>query len=123
MMVALEGQHRGLDTNAFSNCIPCAPNRVRVLGMYLRSSLRMSSVRMKTKLGLTGVVWTAVGGLPVMTEKNSTANAVEANSTARKALIRKLTLLIPVHPSFEDALGFGVEVIIKIGRASCRERV
>jgi hypothetical protein len=50
-----------------------------------------------------------------MAEKNSTANAVEANNTARKALIIKLTLLIPVHPSFEDALGFGVEVIISVG--------
>jgi hypothetical protein len=55
----------------------------------------MSSVRTKTKLGLTGVVWTAVGGPPVMAEKNRTANAAEANSTARRALIKKLTLLIP----------------------------
>jgi len=40
----------------------------------------MSSVRIKTKLGLTGVVWAFGGGLPVIAEMHSTANAAEANS-------------------------------------------
>jgi hypothetical protein len=39
----------------------------------------MSSVRMKTKLGLVGAVWAAVGVLPVMAERNRMANAAEAN--------------------------------------------
>ena len=34
--------------------MPWVFNNVRVLDLYFRSSLRMSSVRMKTKLGLTG---------------------------------------------------------------------
>jgi hypothetical protein len=39
-----------------------------VCGMYLalRSSLRISSARMKTKLGLMGFVWAVVGWLPVV---------------------------------------------------------
>ena len=57
MMVALEGQHTELDTNAFWNCMPWAPTNARVLDIYFRSSLRMSSVRMKTKFGSTGAVW------------------------------------------------------------------
>jgi hypothetical protein len=40
----------------------------------------MSSVRMKTKLGLTGVVWAAVGVLPLMVEMSSMANAADAMS-------------------------------------------
>src|SRR5215203_5940159 len=80
MMVALEGQHTGLDTNEFWNCMPWVFNNARVLGMYFRSSLRMSSVRMMTKLGWPAVVWASVGGLPVIAEMNSTAKAADANS-------------------------------------------
>src|SRR5215210_5372515 len=80
MMVALEGQHTAKQANAFSNRMPWASNRARGLGIYLRSSLRMSSVRMKTKLGLLGVVGAAVGVLPVTADKNSSATAAEANS-------------------------------------------
>src|SRR5215212_3889544 len=40
----------------------------------------MSSVRMKTMLGLVGVVWAAGGVLSVMDQKNSTANATDANT-------------------------------------------
>src|SRR5215212_1560076 len=87
MMVALEGQHRGLETKAFSNCRPRVPKRARVLGMYFRSSLRMSSVRIKTKLGLTGVVWVAVEGLPKLAEMNSTANATEQPANTAAAII------------------------------------
>jgi hypothetical protein len=35
---------------------------------------------MKTKLGLPGVVWAAVGVLPGMAEKNRIANAADANT-------------------------------------------
>src|SRR5215211_6188121 len=56
------GQHREVDTNAFSNAMPCDPMRLSVLGIYFRSSLRISSVRIKTKLGGPAVVWAFVGG-------------------------------------------------------------
>src|SRR5215203_311918 len=54
MMVALEGQQRGLLTKAFWKLMPLATSSLVVCGMYLalRSSLRMSSARMKTMLGL-----------------------------------------------------------------------
>jgi hypothetical protein len=35
---------------------------------------------MKTKLGLPGVVWAAVGVLPGMAEKNRIAHAADANT-------------------------------------------
>ena len=57
MMVALEGAHRAWETKAFSKLMPSRLSNVRVFGMYLRSSLRMSSVRIKTMLGRAGTVW------------------------------------------------------------------
>jgi hypothetical protein len=48
--------------------------------MYFRSSLRMSSVRMKTKLSLPGFPSTAVRALLRIPEKNRITNAAEANS-------------------------------------------
>src|SRR5215216_435933 len=66
MMVALAGQHSGVETKAFEKLMPLVFSTERVFGMYLRSSLRMSSARMKTKLGLMGFVWAVVGGLPVV---------------------------------------------------------
>src|SRR3712207_733943 len=92
MMVALEGQHSGKETNAFSNRMPLSSKRERVLGKYLRSSLRMSSVMMKTKLGLAGFLWAAVEGLSGMAEKNRMTNAVEAN--AAEANSRTVFLLL-----------------------------
>ena len=80
MMAALLGQHEELVMKALPKLMPLAFKRERVFGMYLRSSLRMSSVRMKTKLGLTGVVWAAVGVLPKMVENNRMANAAGANN-------------------------------------------
>jgi hypothetical protein len=79
MMAALLGQHEELEAKALSKLMPLAFKRERVFGMYLRSSLRISSVRMKTKLVLVGAVWAAVGMLPVMAERNRMANAAEAN--------------------------------------------
>src|SRR5215212_10680672 len=52
MMVARLGQQSGFETKAFWNVMPLSFKRLRVLGMYLRSSLRMSSARMNTMLGL-----------------------------------------------------------------------
>jgi hypothetical protein len=51
-MVAREGQQSALETKAFEKLMPLALSTERVFGMYLRSSFRMSSVRMKTMLGL-----------------------------------------------------------------------
>jgi hypothetical protein len=47
----------------------------------LRSSLRMSSARMKTKLGLVELVWAwdTRGALLVTAEKSRTARTIEAN--------------------------------------------
>ncbi len=61
--------------------------RARVFGMYLRSSLRMSSARMKTKLGLTGLAWaSSVAPLAVAITPRS-AIAATINATLEKALI------------------------------------
>src|SRR5215208_1652080 len=53
MIVALEGQQRGLLTKAFWKLMPFSTNCLVDCGMYvgLRSSLRMSSVRMKIMFG------------------------------------------------------------------------
>jgi hypothetical protein len=61
-MVAREGQHIGLETKAFSKYLPLSLKRFLVFGMYLRSSLRISSVRMKTMFGLAGAVRDSVVG-------------------------------------------------------------
>src|SRR5215210_3800520 len=57
MMVALAGQQSALETKAFSKLIPLAFSSERVLGMYLRSSFRISSARIKTMLGLAVAPW------------------------------------------------------------------
>jgi hypothetical protein len=81
-VVALEGQQRGLVTKAFWKLMPCSARRELVFGMYLalRSSLRMSSVRMKIMLGLLAVLarllsgWLAVIPKPtnMLTNANNT---------------------------------------------------
>src|ERR687890_1795234 len=53
MMVAREGAHRGWETKAFRKPRPLSLSRERVFGMYFVSSLRMSSARIKTMLGLS----------------------------------------------------------------------
>ena len=64
MMVALAGRPGRLETNAFWKLMPLLLSTARVFGMYWRSSLRMSSARMKTKFGLA--VWASafLGMLP-----------------------------------------------------------
>src|SRR5215203_4855218 len=60
MMVAREGAHKGLETKAFRKPMPRSLSRERVFGMYFVSSLRMSSARMKTMLGLAVTLWVCV---------------------------------------------------------------
>jgi hypothetical protein len=57
MMVAREGAHKGWETKAFRKPMPRPLSRERVFGMYFVSSLRMSSARMKTMLGLAVTLW------------------------------------------------------------------
>ena len=54
------GAAKGLETKAFWKLMPLSPKRERVFGMSRRSSLRMSSARMKTMLGLAGLAWTSL---------------------------------------------------------------
>jgi hypothetical protein len=51
----------------------------RVFGMYLRSPFRMSSVRMKTKLGLAVIAWASLGMLPETLKGSSTVKAIATN--------------------------------------------
>src|SRR5215207_11768797 len=78
-MVALAGQHRALETKAFSKLMPLSFSTERVFGMYLRSSLRMSSVRMKTMLGLAVSTWASLGMLPETLKESSTVKAIATN--------------------------------------------
>src|SRR5215211_6791791 len=57
MMEDREGAHKGLETKAFRKPMPCSRSRECVFGLYVRSSLRMSSARMKTMLGLAVTLW------------------------------------------------------------------
>src|SRR5215210_3583309 len=90
MMVAREGQQVAKETKAFSKRMPLLPKRARVLGMYLRSSLRMSSVRMKTKLGLAVIACACRNVVLEPPDKSTTDNATEINN--------RTVLLIPIHP-------------------------
>jgi hypothetical protein len=79
MIDALEGQHRPLETKAFEKLMPLSASSERVWGMYVRSSLRMSSARMKTMLGLALSAWAPVGMLPESPKESRTTKATEAN--------------------------------------------
>jgi hypothetical protein len=79
MMVALEGQQSAFETKAFSKDIPLSLSTERVFGMYFRSYLRMSSARMKTKLGLEVSASASLGMLPETLTESSTAKAVVIN--------------------------------------------
>src|SRR5215203_1868522 len=79
MMVALEGQHSAWETKAFSKLMPLSCSAERVFGMYLRSSFRMSSAKMKTMLGLAVSAPTSLGMLPERPKESSTTKATEAN--------------------------------------------
>src|SRR5215208_5473319 len=60
--------------------MPLSPNTERVFGMYLRSSLRMSSARMKTILGLAVVPFTSPAALPQTPDTSSNASATASNN-------------------------------------------
>src|SRR5215204_860153 len=75
--------------------MPFSSKRARVLGMYFRSSLRTSSARMKTKLGLAGLSWIIVGlsspqALAKGT-KGTTPRATEANNNTTLLLAQVLS--------------------------------
>src|SRR5215208_4244954 len=91
MMVALAGQQSGLETKAFEKLMPLVFSTERVFGMYLRSSLRMSSARMKTMLGLAVGTPVFLRLLHEMPKESSTTKATQANG--------KTIFLIPKHPS------------------------
>src|SRR5215218_10280130 len=80
MMVARVGQQSALETKAFEKYMPLSPNTERVFGMYLRSSLRMSSARMKTILGLAVVPFTSPAALPQTPDTSSNASATATNN-------------------------------------------
>src|SRR5918995_1714573 len=78
MVVARLGQQSALETKAFEKLMPLSLRRERVFGMYLRSSLRMSSVRMKTMLGFVVSASTSLGSMPRIPKESSTAKATQA---------------------------------------------
>src|SRR5215213_2013954 len=90
MIVAREGQQSALETKAFSKLMPPSCNSALVCGMWLRSSLRMSSARMKTMLGLAVSVWASLGLQPDTPKESSTTKATQANG--------KTIFLIPSTP-------------------------
>ena len=79
MMVARLGQQSALETKAFEKLMPSALSTERVFGMYLRSSFRMSSVRMKTMLGLALSAWASSGMLPETLKESSTVKVIATN--------------------------------------------
>jgi hypothetical protein len=89
-MVAREGQQSALETKAFEKLMPLALSTERVFGMYLRSSFRMSSVRMKTMLGLAVSTPVFLRLLPETPQESSTTKATQANG--------KTIFLIPSTP-------------------------
>ena len=62
--------------------MPVFFNSALVFGMYLRSSLRMSSVRMKTKLGLAVSALASPLMLLETPKESRTTKTVAANDTA-----------------------------------------
>src|SRR5918995_2662613 len=87
MMVARLGQHSAFETKALPKLVPISPKTARVLGMYLRSSFRMSSVRMKTMLGFAVSARASRGALERGPTESSTAKAI-TTSTETVFLIR-----------------------------------
>src|SRR5215210_33985 len=81
MMVALAGQQSALETKAFSKLIPLAFSSERVLGMYLRSSFRISSARIKTMLGLAVAPLASREALSQTPDTISTAKATETDNS------------------------------------------
>src|SRR5688572_8424087 len=94
MMVARLGQQSALETKAFEKLMPLSLNIERVFGMYLRSSLRMSSARMKTILGLAVAPTASLAALPQTPDTSSTAKATATDRTT--------VLLMSNTPSWRD---------------------
>jgi hypothetical protein len=83
-VVALEGQHKERVTNAFLNVTPWSANKFCVLGMNRRSSGSISSVSMKSMLGLPPVWARLVSGwLVVSPEAMSRHNTANATGRSR----------------------------------------
>src|SRR5829696_1521478 len=80
MMVDRVGQQSALETKAFEKLMPLFPNTERVFGMYLRSSLRMSSARMKTILGLAVAPSASRAALSQTPDTSSTAKATATDN-------------------------------------------
>src|SRR5215208_4883794 len=99
MMVALTGQQSGLETKAFEKLMPLVFSTERVFGMYLRSSFRMSSARMKTMLGLVVSTPVFLGSLHDTPKESSTTKATQANG--------KTIFLIPSTPLFRGGVKKG----------------
>jgi hypothetical protein len=70
--------------------MPSSSNSKRVFGMYARSSLRMSSARMKTKLGWVVIACASRDVVLEPPDKSTIDNATEINN--------RTVLLIPIHP-------------------------
>src|SRR5919112_3119696 len=80
MMVARVGQQSALETKAFEKVLPLSPSTERVFGMYLRSSLRMSSASMKTILGLAVAPSSSRAALLQTPDTSSTAKATATDN-------------------------------------------
>src|SRR5215208_5126683 len=80
MIVARLGQQSALETKALEKLMPLALSTERVFGMYIMSSFRMSSVRMKTMLGLAVSAWASSGMLPEPLKESSTLKAIATDA-------------------------------------------
>src|SRR5688572_32501473 len=94
MMVARLGQQSALETKAFEKLMPLSLNLERVFGMYLRSSLRMSSARMKTILGLNAAPSASLAAPPQTPDTSKTAKATATDKVT--------ALLMSNTPSWRD---------------------
>src|SRR5215203_760924 len=93
--------------------MPLSFSTERVLGMYLRSSIRMSSVRMKTMFGLP---WTAGAGSTSVITNNSSADRLVAIATTDNL---KAFAIFCVYP-LSRAVGVS---LCNEGNLSGRERI
>src|SRR5688572_28720728 len=94
MIVARLGQQSALETKALEKLMPLSLNTARVFGMYLRSSLRMSSARMKTILGLAVAPSASRAALSQTPDTSSTAKATATDNIT--------VLLMSNPPSWRD---------------------
>src|SRR5215204_1556338 len=112
MMVDLEGQQRGLLTKAFWKLLPFSTNCLVVCGMYvgLRSSFRMSSVRMKIMLGCgVAAVWAGATGafhnISATTQAAAAATPTINMSAKRACQVRWLLACIFPTPFYLQGEG------------------